>query len=177
VIMWYFMLNSGIHATITGVLLAFAIPYGNGDERSPSYILQHFLHMPVAFIILPLFALANTGLVFNLDWYHVLTEPLGLGVILGLTVGKPLGILLFSLLGVVLGLCVFPSGITWKHIFGVGFLGGIGFTMSIFVTLLAFDEKVFIDGAKTAIICASLFSGLVGYLWLSVITKSKSEHS
>jgi NhaA family Na+:H+ antiporter len=166
VAMWYFMLHSGIHATVTGVLLAFAIPFGDGGEKSPSYILQHLLHKPVAFAILPLFALANTGLILNHDWYNGLTQPLGLGIILGLFLGKPAGIVLFSLAGVGLGVCALPAGSTWKHLVGVGFLGGIGFTMSIFIALLAFDCPEHIDPSKIAILVASVLSGLAGHFWL-----------
>ena len=93
--MWYFMLHSGVHSTITGVLLAFAIPFGKGDEKSPSYILQSFLHKPVAFFILPLFALANTCIIITHDWYAELTTANSIGILAGLVVGKPLGILLF----------------------------------------------------------------------------------
>ncbi|HYG16315.1 MAG TPA: Na+/H+ antiporter NhaA, partial [Bacteroidia bacterium] len=108
VIMWYFMLHSGIHATITGVLLAFAVPFGNGNEQSPSYILQHFLHKPVAFIILPLFAMANTCIPIAGDWFSSLSEINSLGIIVGLVVGKPLGILLFSFFGVSFSICMLP---------------------------------------------------------------------
>jgi len=100
VFMWYFMLYSGIHATITGVLLAFAIPFGKGDKKSSSYLLQHFLHKPVAFLILPLFALANTCITIGSDWTSGLGHENSLGIITGLVIGKPLGIVLFSLLGV-----------------------------------------------------------------------------
>lgn len=127
--MWYFMLHSGVHATITGVLLAFAIPFGNGDERSTSYVLQHFLHKPVAFIILPIFALANTAIVISGDITQTLTENYSIGIALGLIVGKPLGIFFLTFIGVVLGFCKLPAELNWKHIFGVGLLGGIGFTM------------------------------------------------
>jgi NhaA family Na+:H+ antiporter len=129
-IMWYFMLHSGVHAAITGVMLAFAIPFGNGSEKSPSFILQHFLHKPVAFIILPLFAIANTCIPIGGNWYSGLGQANSLGIIIGLTIGKPLGILLFSYIGVTLGLCTLPTELKWKNIIGVGFLGGIGFTMS-----------------------------------------------
>lgn len=176
-IMWYFMLLSGVHATITGVLLAFAIPFGNGGKKSPSYVLQHVLHKPVAFTILPLFALANTGLVFGAGWYRELLQPLGLGIISGLSVGKPLGILLFSLLGIAFGWCAFPEGVTWKHILGVGFLGGIGFTMSIFITILAFDDQTLVDSAKMAVLVASLISAIVGLVLLRIFTKLPSEQS
>ncbi len=97
IVMWYFMLNSGVHATITGVLLAFAIPFGNGGEKSPSYILQHFLHKPVAFFILPLFAIANTSIALGDSWQSSLGQPGSLGIIAGLVIGKPLGICSFHL--------------------------------------------------------------------------------
>lgn len=166
VVMWYFMLHSGIHATLAGVMLAFVIPFGSGSKRSPSYVLQHYLHYPVAFIILPVFAMANTALVFGSEWYQGLTGPLALGVILGLFVGKPLGITLFSMLGVTMKACSLPSGVRWKHVIGVGFLGGIGFTMSIFIAVLAFGDPAMIDQAKMAILAGSLISGITGYLVL-----------
>ena len=166
IIMWYFMLHSGIHATLAGVMLAFVIPFGSGSKRSPSYVLQHYLHFPVAFIILPVFAMANTALVFGSGWYQGLTGTLALGVILGLFVGKPLGITLFSLVGVALKACSLPPGVQWKHVLGVGFLGGIGFTMSIFIAVLAFGDPAMIDQAKMAILAGSLISGVTGYLFL-----------
>jgi len=165
-LLWFFMLHSGIHATISGVLLAFAIPFGDGSEKSPSYRLQHFLHKPVAYLILPLFALANTGLPLARDWYHGLVEPVSVGIFLGLIVGKPLGIYLFSLAGVKAGLCSLPDDLRWKHIAGTGFLGGIGFTMSIFITLLAFSDEGLIGEAKIAVLLASVVAGIIGYTWL-----------
>ncbi len=166
VFMWYFMLNSGVHATITGVLLAFAIPFGNGSESSVSFRLQHFLHKPVAFIILPLFAMANTCLPIGTDWQNGLVQYYSIGIIAGLVIGKPVGIFLFAFLARQAKWCALPSDLTWKHIFGVGILGGIGFTMSIFVTLLAFDNIAVINGAKVAILSASLIAGIGGYLFL-----------
>lgn len=166
VAMWYFMLHSGVHATITGVLLAFAIPFGNGGEKSPSYILQHVLHKPVAFLILPLFALANTGISIAEGWQNSLGEANSLGIMVGLVIGKPLGIWLFSFIGVGLGLCVLPTDLKWKNIIGAGFLGGIGFTMSIFITLLAFDQPESIIQSKIAILIASFVAGAIGYVWL-----------
>jgi Na+:H+ antiporter, NhaA family len=146
--MWYFMLNSGVHATITGVLLAFAVPFGSGDKKSTSYILQHFLHKPVAFIILPIFALANTAIIFNSEIGQIIKENYSLGIGIGLIIGKPLGIFLLSFLAVSLGLCKLPEDLNWKAIFGVGLLGGIGFTMSIFITLLAFEDKTIINNGS-----------------------------
>lgn len=166
IFMWYFMLNSGVHATITGVLLAFAIPFGNGDEKSTSYILQHFLHKPVAFIILPIFALANTAIVFDSDIGEILAQNYSIGIALGLIVGKPLGIFALSFAAVKLGLCKLPSDLNWQAIIGVGFLGGIGFTMSIFITLLAFDDAIIVNNAKFVILISSLIAGLIGFLAL-----------
>ncbi len=166
VAMWYFMLNSGVHATISGVLLAFAIPFGNGDKSSPSYILQHHLHKPVAFIILPLFALANTAITLNISISELISEPYTPGIALGLIIGKPLGIFLMSLLAVSLGWCKWPENVKSKAVAATGFLGGIGFTMSIFVTLLAFDNETIINNAKLIILFSSLVSGLVGYFLL-----------
>lgn len=174
-IMWFFMLNSGIHATITGVLVAIAIPFGDGTQRSSSYALQHFLHKPVAFFILPLFALANTCIPIGNDIGGSLLHPNSLGVILGLVIGKPLGILLFSYIGTLLGLCTLPYNLTWKNIIGVGFLGGIGFTMSIFVTLLAFTDHEVIDHSKIAILLASLIAGTTGFIILKLTLKDNSK--
>lgn len=169
VLMWYFMLHSGVHATITGVLLAFAIPFGNGSEKSPSYILQHFLHRPVAFLILPLFALANTAIVLSPNIVETLSQHYSIGIALGLIVGKPVGIFVLTYTAAALGLCKLPAGLTWKTIFGVGFLGGIGFTMSIFITLLAFDDQTIISNAKFVILLASLLAGTIGFIFLKMI--------
>ncbi|MEC4004554.1 Na+/H+ antiporter NhaA [Flavobacterium sp. SUN052] len=166
VFMWYFMLNSGVHATITGVLLAFAIPFQDGSETSISYKLQNWLHYPVAFIIIPLFALSNTAIVIGTNLIHTFSESYSLGIIFGLFIGKPLGILAFTFLAVKLKLTQLPKDISWNKLIGVGFLGGIGFTMSIFITLLAFDNDEIINNSKFMILIASLLSGLIGFIWL-----------
>ncbi len=171
VFMWYFMLNSGVHATITGVLLAFAIPFGNGNDKSTSYILQHFLHKPVAFFILPIFALANTALTIGDNVGDILMQNYSIGIALGLIVGKPLGIFLLSFTAVSLGICKLPEDINWKSIIGAGFLGGIGFTMSIFITLLAFSDPTIINNAKFVILISSLIAGLSGFLYLKISLK------
>ncbi len=173
IVMWYFMLHSGVHPTITGVLLAFAIPFGNGSEKSSSYILQHFLHKPVAFIVLPIFALANTVIFFNSDFSQTLTENYSLGIGLGLVIGKPIGVFLFSFLAVAVGLCKLPEDLNWKAIFGVGLLSGIGFTMSIFVTLLAFDNETIINNSKLVILISSLIAGLLGFITLKLTLKTE----
>ncbi|MDH7604933.1 MAG: Na+/H+ antiporter NhaA [Melioribacter sp.] len=176
IIMWYFMLHSGVHATITGVLLAFAIPFTDGGEKSPSYKLQHFLHKPVAFIILPIFALANTCIAIETELYNNLIKNYSLGIILGLVIGKPLGITILSYAGVKLRLCQLPSELKWKNIIGVGFIAGIGFTMSIFITLLAYENIQIINSSKIAILLASLIAGTIGYIILRLTLKETIEN-
>jgi Na+:H+ antiporter, NhaA family len=178
-VMWYFLLKSGVHATMAGVLLAFAIPFARGDEDSPSFKLQHLLHRPVAFIIMPLFALANTGIGLTGNWNEGLAISNSLGIFSGLFVGKPLGIVLFSFLAVKMGLSELPSDVFWKHIIGAGFLGGVGFTMSIFITFLAFDNAELVQSSKISILLSSLMAGVVGFLILNRQTAriSSREHS
>ena len=171
VFMWYFMLNSGVHATITGVLLAFAIPFQDGSKKSISYKLQHFLHKPVVYFILPLFALCNTAIVIGADWMQNFSEEYSLGILFGLIIGKPLGIIVFSYLVIKVGLAKLPKELSMKKLLGAGFLGGIGFTMSIFISLLAFDDAEIINNAKFMILAASLVSGIVGFLWLKRFCK------
>jgi NhaA family Na+:H+ antiporter len=175
-VMWYFMLHSGIHATITGVLVAFAIPFGKGDHNSISYKLQHLLHRPVAFIILPLFALANTCIQISGDWYEHLADHSSLGIIIGLVVGKPIGICLFAMLGISLGICTIPKGLKMKQLLGAGMLGGIGFTMSIFITLLAFEDNTLINSSKIAILMASSIAAILGFIWLKISLPKQTSH-
>jgi NhaA family Na+:H+ antiporter len=167
IFMWYFMLNSGVHATITGILLAFAIPFGDGGENTISHKLQNWLHKPVAFIIIPLFALSNTAIIIGKDWMTTFSETYSLGIIIGLCIGKPLGILSFIYLAVKLKLTELPKDVNWNQLLGVGFLGGIGFTMSIFITLLAFDDSQIINNSKFMILIASFISGTIGFIWLN----------
>jgi NhaA family Na+:H+ antiporter len=171
VAMWYFMLHSGVHATITGVLLAFAMPFSAGDATSPSIQLQKFLHYPVAFVILPIFALANTAIEFQSDLLNSLKSTYATGIAFGLLVGKPLGIMLFSYLSVRLKIGVLPEGSNWKTILGAGFLGGIGFTMSIFISLLAFSDQKVINNSKIMILIASLIAGIIGFSYLKRVLK------
>lgn len=171
IIMWYFMLDSGIHATITGVLLASVIPIGNGNSKSSFMKLHHILHKPVAFIIVPLFALANTGIELHSIWQYGIVSNLSAGIILGLLLGKPIGILIFSKLFVTLRICQLPYDVNWKHILGVGILAGIGFTMSIFITLLACTNKIDIDRATISILIASTIAGITGLGFLKLNAK------
>ncbi|MGZ8426054.1 MAG: Na+/H+ antiporter NhaA [Candidatus Binatia bacterium] len=170
-LMWFLLLKSGVHATIAGVLLAFSIPFSakQDDEQSPSHRLEHVLHKPVAFIILPIFALANTGMVIGSDWAQTLTSANSTGIIGGLVLGKPLGIIFLSFIAVATGSCRLPLDLSWRHIVGAGLLGGIGFTMSIFIANLAFaGNSQTINAAKMAILLASLTAGTFGFVWLKL---------
>ena len=176
-LLWFCMLKSGVHATIAGVLLAFTIPFSakEDDEESPSHRLEHFLHKPVAFIILPIFALANTGIVIGADAMQNLTTANGIGIIAGLLFGKPVGITLLSFIAVGIGICRLPLDLNWKHIFGAGVLGGIGFTMSIFITNLAFTSaNEVVNTSKMAILLASLLAGIIGFVWLKIFGKPEA---
>ena len=173
VFMWYFMLHSGVHATITGVILAFTIPFGKGEPKTASYTLQHFLHKRVAFIILPIFALANTAIVLSSDFGHTLTQNYSLGIALGLIIGKPIGIFMFAFLAVKSGICNLPRDLNFKMLGSVGFLGGIGFTMSIFITLLAFDDAQITSNAKLVILLSSLIAAILGLFSLNLTLKKR----
>jgi NhaA family Na+:H+ antiporter len=173
VIMWYFMLKSGVHSTISGILLAFAIPFDKQDQRSPSLRLQKALHNPVSYLILPLFALANTGIPFAKDWVTHLYSRNSAGIILGLLIGKPAGILLFCWVTVKLKFSQLPEGLGWKILAGTGILAGIGFTMSIFITNLAFTgQNGFIEESKIAVLAGSLLAALLGLLMLYTSTST-----
>ncbi len=174
--MWYFMLQSGIHATIAGVLLATAIPLKSRYGHSPLQQLEHELHPFTAFLIMPIFALANTAIPLGgLDFFNLLMQPLSLGIIAGLLLGKPVGVALFSYLAIKFGFANMPSKVNFKKLIGVGFLAGIGFTMSIFISVLAYSDPAevnFQNKAKLAVLTASVLAGLCGYF---ILTRDKSE--
>jgi NhaA family Na+:H+ antiporter len=179
-LLWFLVLNSGVHASIAGVMLAFAIPFSAKDdsETTPSHKLAHILLKPVALIILPVFALANTGIVVGADWMQDLTSANSVGIATGLIAGKTFGVTLFCFLAVASGVCRLPSDLNWSHIVGAGFLGGIGFTMSIFIANLAFHEfPETINASKMAILLASLAAGISGFLWLRFFSKSGPNHT
>ena len=137
-----------------------------GDMMPSGLKLEHYLHPAQAFLILPLFALANAGVHLNVNLVDALKNPITLGVILGLVVGKPVGVALFSWLALRTGRCSLPEGVSWGQILGAGFLAGIGFTMSLFVSDLAFDVSDSISSAKIGILVASLAAGVIGYIIL-----------
>lgn len=174
IFLWYCMLHSGIHATIAGVLLAIAIPfdipYKAGNTLSE--YLVHLLHKPINFVVMPIFAIANTAIAIQLESLSHISLPVSIGIFAGLFFGKAVGILGTTYLSVKAGVSTLPSGVKWVDVLGMGFLGGIGFTMSIFVTNLAFaGNNILIDNGKLVIILSSTLSGLVGYVLLRAINK------
>ncbi|MBO9619966.1 MAG: Na+/H+ antiporter NhaA [Niabella sp.] len=170
---WYLVHHSGIHATIAGVLVAMMIPVRKGRKGVPLEKLEHALTRPVNLIIVPLFALANTNIRFEPAMINGIATPVSVGIIIGLMIGKPAGILLSAKLAVRLKLGKLPHGAGWRHIAGLGMLAGIGFTMSIFISLLSFDALQLIAQAKMAILIASVLSAVAGCLFLAAIRPKK----
>ncbi|MGV4413973.1 Na+/H+ antiporter NhaA [Chryseobacterium sp. T1] len=177
ILLWYFMHHSGIHATIAGVILAFCIPINNEKTNiSPLEKLEHNLHIPVSFIIMPIFAFANTNIHINPEIFSTLINPLSLGIFGGLVIGKVIGINLLSYIAIKLKISTLPENSQWSQIIGVGFLAGIGFTMSIFISLLSFPNQIDIqDEAKISILLASLVSGALGYSILHLTSKKNNS--
>ena len=168
VFLWYFIHHSGIHATIAGVLTAATIPTTKDAVESPLEKLEHTLTKPVNFVVMPIFALANTNIRVEASMVEGLTSSMGLGIIIGLLLGKPVGITLMSWLLVRLKLGALPRKANWKHILGLGLLGGIGFTMSIFIALLSYSDPVMQREAKLSILVASIIAGIAGFILLFV---------
>jgi NhaA family Na+:H+ antiporter len=160
ILLWYCIYNSGIHSTIAGVLLATCIPL----PRLPALVSR--LHDPVNFIIMPIFALSNTAIIFPPDMLNAFNNTISYGILAGLFIGKPLGIFGFSYIATRLKLAALPDQTSWSQLTGVGIIAGIGFTMSIFISTLAYSEEALQTTAKIAVIAASLLSGLIGYIYL-----------
>jgi NhaA family Na+:H+ antiporter len=166
ILLWYFIFNSGVHASIAGVILAFTIPIKKiGDW-------EHRLHLPVNFTILPLFALANTAIPLPDDWSSVLSSSLHHGIFMGLLLGKPIGIFLFSYIAIQLKIAEKPEHLAYKNLIGIGIIAGIGFTMSIFISSLAFADDAAKLVAKIAILSASLLAAIVGLIYLNSVNRN-----
>jgi Na+:H+ antiporter, NhaA family len=167
ILLWYFLYRSGVHPTLSGILLAFAIPFRKNRELQPSSVLQHLLHKPVNFFIIPVFALANTAIHLPTAWKTEIFSSNSLGISLGLLLGKPLGIAGFSALGILFGIAKLPEGMNSKKLIGMGFLAGIGFTMSIFISNLAFNTNdELIQSSKVAVLIASVLAAIFGWMIL-----------
>jgi NhaA family Na+:H+ antiporter len=177
IFIWYFVHHSGIHATIAGVLVAMTIPTNDTNVESPLERLEHALVKPVNFFIIPMFAFANTNITLETEMINGLTSNLGLGIGLGLLIGKPIGILLTSYLCIKLKLSSLPFGANWMHVLGVGLLAGIGFTMSIFIAILSFADPSYISEAKLSILITSLLAGIIGFVILRLQYKSGHMNS
>jgi len=179
IVLWVTVLKSGVHATLAGVLIAFCIPMRDSEGHSPVKDLEHNLHAPVAYMILPLFAFANAGLSFAGMTLADLLHPVTLGVVLGLVIGKPLGILLFIGLAVLLGLVKLPDRLSWFQLTAVSYACGIGFTMSLFISGLAFEHGSadYFAGDRLGIVLGSLVSALLAFvlLHLSLPTQKQAD--
>tara|TARA_B100000686_G_scaffold270738_1_gene287189 strand:- start:19 stop:630 length:612 start_codon:yes stop_codon:yes gene_type:complete len=177
VLLWYFTHGSGIHSTISGVLLATTIPHRKSEKDFSLLLkLEHMLSPYVAFGIMPLFALANAGVVLTGVSFNSLLEPVPFGILCGLFFGKQIGVFLFSFISVKLKFAEMPSNSNWLKFYGVGILTGIGFTMSLFVGNLAFVDYVNeMDGVKIGVLAGSFLSALVGYFLLLIATKKNIE--
>ncbi len=174
VILWVAVLKSGVHATLAGVVLAFFIPLrtDSKDERSLSKTLEHDLHGSVSYVIIPIFAFANAGVPLQGLSISTLLEPIPLGIILGLFFGKQIGVMLFSFIAVKLGIASLPENINWKQLYGVSFLCGVGFTMSLFIGSLAFEQggtEATLMNDRLGILVGSTISAIVGYFYLNKV--------
>ena len=176
VAMWYCFLRSGVHPTLSGVMIAFAIPFRNENaEKNVSLRLQQFLQIPVAYFIVPVFALVNTAIVLPHGFFQHIVSPNSLGIILGLFAGKVIGIVSFPLLLIWLGKAKLQSDITFSFLIGIGFLGGIGFTMSMFISNLAFDDNTTVTASKLSILIGSSLSAVTGLLILKMSSKAAEK--
>ncbi len=182
-ILWVFVLKSGIHATLAGVILALFIPYkvttkNEKDaltEHTPLHNLEHKLHSWVAFMILPIFALANAGVSFEGLSFELITDPLTLGIALGLFFGKQIGVMGFTFIGSILKLCSLPDTINWKQYYGLSLMTGIGFTMSLFIGGLSFTDESLQAVVRLGVISGSILSGVAGYAVLRLVSNPNNE--
>ena len=166
--LWFSMLHSGIHSTIAGVIFAFLLPRQSKMESKMSDAFEHFLQVPVSFFILPLFAIANTAITLNANIISELIQPLPVGIFVGLFIGKPIGIFSFCWIASKLKLATISDEISLVQLLAAGILGGIGFTMSIFITNLAFIDVKYILIAKISILISSIAAAFVGFLILKL---------
>tara|TARA_Y100000996_G_scaffold379049_1_gene332082 strand:+ start:270 stop:1442 length:1173 start_codon:yes stop_codon:yes gene_type:complete len=177
ILLWVFVLKSGIHASLAGVVLAQFIPINakNSSDHSPLYKLEHSIEPWVNFMILPIFAFANAGVSFSGMKLNLLWDPVTLGIILGLFFGKQIGVMLFTYIGSLLRICKLPSDVSWAQYYGLSIVTGIGFTMSLFIGSLAFTDPEYQTSVRLGVLIASLLAGVLGYLTLRLTTKPPSQ--
>ena len=178
-ILWVSVLKSGVHATLAGVIIGFAIPLKGKNSETPLYHLEHILAPWCTFLILPLFAFSNAGVSLEGMSFSDLTSPLPLGVALGLLLGKPIGVFLFSYVSVLFRIAKLPEGVNFKHIFAISVLCGIGFTMSMFIAGLAFGGEnanhALLPISRLGILIGTLGSAVIGYILLKAVTKPTAQ--
>ena len=167
IVMWVFVLKSGVHATLAGVLIALTIPLkSKNEDEALLYKMEHGLHPWVAFLILPIFAFANAGVNFTGIGIDDLLQPLTLGIAVGLFLGKQIGVFIATWIGVKSGVARLPENVTWRHVYGVACLTGVGFTMSLFIGSLAFEAADEMNSVRLGVVLGSILSGLFGYVLL-----------
>ncbi len=176
-IMWFFVLKSGVHATLAGVVTAFLIPLTDKWGKSPLHALEHALTPYVLYLIIPIFAFANAGVVLTGLSVSDLIAPLPLGIALGLILGKQIGVLGLTLITVKLGFAKLPHGASWLHIYGIACLAGVGFTMSLFIGGLSFDDPAMMNQVRLGVLSGSILSGLIGYTALMIASAKSAESS
>ena len=176
ILLWVFIQNTGIHATIAGVLLAAFIPHKKQNgQKSLLIFLEHSLHPWVSYLIMPLFALANAGVYLGDVSFNTLISPIPLGIITGLFFGKQLGVFFISFILIKMGYARLPSGANWMQLYGVAILTGVGFTMSLFIGNLAFLSDTHISGMKLGVLVGSFFSAIMGYFILKISVKNSKN--
>jgi len=176
-IMWFLVLKSGVHATLAGVITAFTIPLTDRYGKSPLHSLEHGLEPYVLYLIVPIFAFANAGVVLTGLSFSDLFAPLPLGIALGLIVGKQVGVFGVTFAMIKLGLARLPSGATWLHVYGVACLAGIGFTMSLFIGSLSFEDPALMNEVRLGVLSGSLVSAVLGYAVLMLASRRKGDET
>ncbi len=179
-VLWFCVLKSGVHATLAGVVLAFAIPLKRDEEgHSPLITLEHDLHSAVMYGIMPIFAFANSGISLKGLSFEAVTAPVPLGIALGLFIGKQLGVFGFSFAAVKMGICKLPTGVKWKHIYAISLFTGVGFTMSLFISSLAFEQggETYQVADRLGILVGSALSAIFGFIVMHMAVKKKEAVS
>jgi NhaA family Na+:H+ antiporter len=175
VVMWFFVLKSGVHATLAGVITALCIPLVDRWGKSPLHSLEHALTPYVLYLIIPIFAFANAGVVLTGIQFSDLFAPVPLGIAAGLTLGKQIGVFGVTWIMVKLGIAQMPHGAGWSHIYGVACLAGIGFTMSLFIGGLSFSDPDLMNAVRLGVLSGSLVSGVIGYVVLMLAPAAEAE--
>lgn len=177
IFLWACVLKSGVHATLAGVVLAFFIPLKakNAEGKAPLRMLEHGLHPWVAYLVLPLFAFANAGVSLQGLSLDLMMQPITLGIAAGLFFGKQIGVMGFTALGIALKLCRLPQGVSWQQYYGMSLITGIGFTMSLFIGTLAFEDVAHQTAVRLGVLAGSILSGVLGYLILRSVSHTPTK--